>query len=210
MLLERIDELSLERHDFGGSANALLGRASSAGSTGSRRTWSGPRTTRAGRERLDRVRGGGRARVRRGLPRARADAGRGGRPRRRRPDPRCAARGARAAGDGWQRFEHVLVDDAQELDLASATLSRAVAGVAADGRRRPVAGGRERDAAMSSAHVIDARAEPAAARARLLRAASAAARVLVRADGGGRARSRSGAAPTSAPRRSRSPPTSSG
>ena len=25
MLLERIDELSLERHDFGGSANALLG-----------------------------------------------------------------------------------------------------------------------------------------------------------------------------------------
>ena len=33
MLLERIDELSLERHDFGGSANALLG-GSFAGSTG--------------------------------------------------------------------------------------------------------------------------------------------------------------------------------
>ena len=35
MLVERIDELSLQHHDFGGSANALLG-GSCAGSTGSR------------------------------------------------------------------------------------------------------------------------------------------------------------------------------
>ena len=39
-----------------------------------------------------------------------------------------------------QPFQHVLIDDAQELDLGPATLARAVAGRRADRRRRPAGG----------------------------------------------------------------------
>ena len=79
MLLEGIDRLSIERHDFGGSANALLAgfirridrlKAHLVGAEEYAR-WA---------ERLDESGGRGRAGVRRGLSRPRADAGRGGRP----------------------------------------------------------------------------------------------------------------------------------
>ena len=88
---------------------------------------SGPRTTRAGRR-------GWRSRTRRSSASS---------PRSTACTSRCWPRpGARDAGDlirdalrvvrerpaAAQRFEHVLVDDAHDLDLAAATLSRAVAG----------------------------------------------------------------------------------
>ena len=80
MLLERIDRLSIERHDFGGSANALLAgfirridrlKAHLVGAEEYAR-WAG-RGCRTRSPSADRHR----ARVRRGLPRPRADAGRG-------------------------------------------------------------------------------------------------------------------------------------
>ena len=133
-----------------------------------------------------------------------------------------AEAGARDAGDlirdalrvvrdrpgAARRFEHVLVDDAHDLDLASATLTREVGRVAADRGGRPARGvrGREPRRVRGRDH---ARAEPA-------RPAPGAARrhgrggMRVRADGGRGRESRSGDARTSAPRRSRWPPTSSG
>jgi DNA helicase-2/ATP-dependent DNA helicase PcrA len=129
MLLERIDQLPLERHDFGGSANALL-----AGFI----------------RRIDRLKAhlvGAQDYARWAARLAHAES----------PDGEVevefaevygvhermlAEVGARDAGDvvrdalrvvrerpaAAQRFEHVLLDDAHDLDLASATLCRAVAG----------------------------------------------------------------------------------
>ncbi len=130
MLNDRIDELSLERHDFAGSANALLGgfirridrlKAELIGADAYSR-WAaglvdqGVDPSEAGLEREF-------AEVYKTHERMLADAG------------------ARDAGDlvmdalrlvrGHpnisRRFEHVLVDDAQELDLAPATLVREIA-----------------------------------------------------------------------------------
>ena len=123
MLVERIDELSLQQHDFGGNANALLGGfmrkidrckaelidAEQYAAWAASLDPAGP----------DGGTGRTRARVRRGVPRARADARRSGRARRRRPDPRRAATRDASAPASARRFEHVLVDDAQELDLGA-------------------------------------------------------------------------------------------
>ncbi len=131
MLLERIDELSLERHDFGGSANALLGgfirridrlKAELIWSEDYSRWAAG--LADAGAERSDAALAGEFAEVYATHERMLAEVG------------------ARDAGDvmgdalrlvGEQpsvarRFEHLLVDDAQELDLAPATLAVQVGG----------------------------------------------------------------------------------
>ena len=99
MLIERIDELSIRSHDFGGSATALL--------TGFVRKIDRLKAHLIGAEDYARV--GGRlgagaepgearagARVLGGLQRPRADAGRGRRRGRRRPAPRRAADDPRA------------------------------------------------------------------------------------------------------------------
>ena len=171
MLLERIDRLSIERHDFGGSANALLAgfirridrlkahlvgaedyarwaaRLVQAGGTGSDGNGlaggSGPDGDGLA---------GGSGSAGDGLVGGSGSAGDG-----RSADAEVerefaevyrvhekmlADAGARDAGDLIRdalrvvrdrpalarRFEHVLVDDAHDLDLASATLARAVAG----------------------------------------------------------------------------------
>ena len=131
MLSERIDELSLERHDFGGRANALLGgfirridrlKAELIGADAYVR-WAarlvdlGADPSEAGLEREF-------AEVYKTHERMLTEAG------------------ARDAGDVIMdalrlvrgqprlasRFEHILIDDAQELDLAPATLVRELAG----------------------------------------------------------------------------------
>ncbi len=132
MMLEGIDRLSLERHDFGGSAKALLAgfirridrlKAHLVGVEDYAR-WAA---------RLDQT--------------SAADLGEAGIEQEfaevyRVHEQLLAEAGARDAGDlirdavrvvhdrpsAAQRFEHVLVDDAHDLDLASATLARAVAG----------------------------------------------------------------------------------
>ncbi|MBV8220608.1 MAG: ATP-dependent helicase, partial [Solirubrobacterales bacterium] len=125
MLLERIDRLSIERHDFEGSANALL-----AGFV----------------RRIDRLKAHlvGAEDYRRWaarLPESDADIEREFAEVYRVHEQMLAEAGARDAGDLIRdalrlvrdrpgtvgRFEHVLVDDAHDLDLASATLTRAVA-----------------------------------------------------------------------------------
>ncbi len=133
MLLGRIDRLSIERHDFGGSANALLAgfirridrlKAHLVGAEDYAR-WAA---------RLVQVDGDGRS--------ADAEIEREFAEVYRVHEQMLADAGARDAGDlirdalrlvrdrpaVAQRFEHVLVDDAHDLDLASATLTRAVAG----------------------------------------------------------------------------------
>ena len=132
MMLEGIDRLSLERHDFGGSAKALLAgfirridrlKAHLVGVEDYAR-WAA---------RLDQT--------------SAADLGEAGIEQEfaevyRVHEQLLAEAGARDAGDlirdavrvvhdrpsAAHRFEHVLVDDAHDLDLASATLARAVAG----------------------------------------------------------------------------------
>ena len=157
MLLERIDRLSIERHDFGGSANALL-----AGFI----------------RRIDRLKAhlvGAEDYARWAARLADADgAGSNGDGQfadaeierefaevYRVHEQMLAEVGARDAGDlirdalrvtrerpaVARRFEHVLVDDAHDLDLASSTLIRAVAGsrltAAADPARTSVGVRRE-------------------------------------------------------------------
>jgi DNA helicase II / ATP-dependent DNA helicase PcrA len=117
MLLERIDELSLAHHDFGGNVNALLG---------------------AFIRRIDRLK----AEL---IHVEEYSSWAASAPDRREPEfaevyrtheRMLADAGARDVGDlvrdalrlAERRFEHVLVDDAQELDLAPARLIRAVAG----------------------------------------------------------------------------------
>jgi DNA helicase-2/ATP-dependent DNA helicase PcrA len=124
MLIERIDELSIRHHDFGGSATALVGgfvrkidrlKAELIGA-GEYAEWA------AGADPVEQEF----AQVYRTHERMLAETG------------------ARAAGDLLRdalrliegrpsvavRFEHVLVDDGQELDLAAARLARALAGEA--------------------------------------------------------------------------------
>jgi DNA helicase-2/ATP-dependent DNA helicase PcrA len=131
MLRERIDELPLERHDFGGSANALLGgfirridrlKAELIGAEDFARWASGPPDSGADPSEA-------------ALEREFAEAYR--------THERMLAQAcARDAGDLMRdalrlvterpaigtRFEHLLLDDAQELDLAAAELARAVGG----------------------------------------------------------------------------------
>jgi DNA helicase II / ATP-dependent DNA helicase PcrA len=141
MLLEGIDRLSLERHDFGGSAHALLAgfirridrlKAHLVGAEEYAR-WAS-RLAEAGSDG-----DGGDAAVEQEFAEVY-----------RVHEQLLADAGARDAGDlirdalkvlrnrdgAARRFEHVLVDDAHDFDLASATLARAVAGsrltVAAD------------------------------------------------------------------------------
>jgi DNA helicase-2/ATP-dependent DNA helicase PcrA len=130
MLLERIDEMSLERHDFGGSANALIGgfirridrlKAASIGAEDYAR-WAArlERSAAASEAALEREF----AEVYRTHERMLAevegrDAG---------DLLRDAIRTVQARPPLARRFDHVLLDDAQELDLAAATLVREVAG----------------------------------------------------------------------------------
>ena len=141
MLLERIDELSLQHHDFGGSAERAARRL---------RAPDRPAQGRADRRRgLRRVGGRGLG----GDPSQAASSASS--PRSTGRTSGCSPRrGARDAGDlirdalrcvreqpgVARRFEHVLIDDAQELDLAAASLAREVGGAGPDGGRRPVAG----------------------------------------------------------------------
>ena len=125
MLLERIDQLSIERHDFGGSANALL-----AGFI-----------RRIDRLKAHLVGAEDYAHWARRLTESEAEVEREFAEVYRVHEQMLAEAGARDAGDlirdalrvvrerpaTVERFEHVLVDDAHDLDLASATLSRAVA-----------------------------------------------------------------------------------
>ncbi|HYB26565.1 MAG TPA: ATP-dependent DNA helicase [Solirubrobacteraceae bacterium] len=164
MLLERIDRLSIERHDFGGSANALLAgfirridrlKAHLVGAEEYAR-WaarlvesdseSGPdggdpgveqefaEVYRVHEDMLTEV--GGR------------DAG---------DLVRDALRLVRDRPSIARRFEHVLVDDGHDFDLAAATLSRALAGsrltVAAD-PARPAVGSPLLDFPGDSAEVL--------------------------------------------------------
>jgi DNA helicase-2/ATP-dependent DNA helicase PcrA len=142
MLLEGIGRLSLERHDFGGSAHALLAgfirridrlKAHLVGAEEYAR-WA----SRLARSDSD------------GADAADADVEQEFAEVYRVHEQLLAEAGARDAGDlirdalrvvrerpaMGRRFEHVLVDDAHDFDLASATLARAVAGsrvtVAAD------------------------------------------------------------------------------
>jgi DNA helicase-2/ATP-dependent DNA helicase PcrA len=131
MLLERIDELSLREHDFGGSANALLGGfvrridrlkaeligaedyAAWAGGLGE----SGGDPERAALEREF-------AEVYRTHERMLAEA-----QARDRGDVLLEAlRLVRERPRTAKRFVHMLVDDAQELDLAPTSLARALGG----------------------------------------------------------------------------------
>ncbi len=131
MLSERIDELSLERHDFGGSANTLLGGF----------------IRRIDRLKAELIGADAYARWAARLADLGADPSEAGLEREfaevyRTHEWMLAEAGARDAGDVIMdalrlvrghprlasRFEHVLVDDAQELDLAPATLIHELAG----------------------------------------------------------------------------------
>ena len=117
MLVERIDELSLAHHDFGGRPNALLGGL---------RPPDRPAQGRAGQRR--RVRALGRRR----WPRMRREAALRARVRRRSTAPTsgcCAEAGARDDGD--------LIADASALRRASSRELRAARFDARAGRRRP-------------------------------------------------------------------------
>ncbi|HWC85438.1 MAG TPA: ATP-dependent DNA helicase [Solirubrobacteraceae bacterium] len=126
LLLERIDELALRRHDFGGSPSALLGGfvrridrlkaelvdaedyaawAAGLGDDGAALEREFAEVYRAHERMLTEVG----ARDAGGLIRE-------------------ALRLARERPEVGARFRHVLVDDAQELDLAPARLARALAG----------------------------------------------------------------------------------
>ena len=127
MLRERIDELSLQQHDFGGNANALLGsfirtidrlKAELIGAE-EYADWAAslddPARAPLEQEFAD---------VYRAHERMLAESGA-------RDDGdlvREALRLARERPGGAGRFEHLLADDVQELDLAAASLLRAVAG----------------------------------------------------------------------------------
>ena len=133
MLIERIDELSVQHHDFGGRVNALFG-------TFVRRidrckgelidaeayaAWAARIGADGGEAALEQEF----AEVYRAHERMLADAG-----ARDEGDLMCDA--LRAATDHpaiGRRFTHVLVDDAQELELVAGRLACAVAGPSADG-----------------------------------------------------------------------------
>ncbi len=117
MLLERIDELSLANHDFGGNVNALLGgfvrridrlKAELIGAE-DHAAWAASVADAQEQEFAE---------VYRTHERMLAEASA--------RDGGNIVRDALRIAD--RRFEHVLIDDAQELDLAPARLARAVAG----------------------------------------------------------------------------------
>jgi DNA helicase II / ATP-dependent DNA helicase PcrA len=131
MLVERIDELSLQHHDFGGSANALLGsfvrridrlKAELIGAE-DYAAWAASLAelgTDVGEVELELEF----AQVYRAHERLLAQDGV-------RDDGdlvRDALRLAREQPGIGRRFDHLLLDDAQELDLAPASLARAVGG----------------------------------------------------------------------------------
>jgi DNA helicase II / ATP-dependent DNA helicase PcrA len=127
MLLERIDELSLRSHDFGGNVNALLGgfvrridrlKAELIGAEDYAAWAAGlPDSGNAALEREF-------AEIYRTHERMLADAGAS--------DAgdlvRDALRIARERVEGLPRVAHLLIDDAQELDLGPARLARTVGG----------------------------------------------------------------------------------
>ncbi len=170
MLLERIDQLSLERHDFGGSANALL--------AGFIRRIDRLKANLVGAE--DYARWAAR------LAESEAEVGREFAEVYRVHERMLAEAGARDAGDlirdalrvvrerpaAAQRFEHVLIDDAHDLDLASATLGREVAGSRLTAAADPSHSGRGTPR-EEFAHVITLEQSLRLPR-RVLRAASAA------------------------------------
>lgn len=100
-----------------------------------------------------------------------------------------------------QRFAHVLVDDAHDLDLASATLARAVAGarltMSAD-PVRPFRGSPLRSSGAGQARALVLKASLRVPH-RVMRAAGAIVSIDCQPTGG-RVRSPSGAVPTSGPR----------
>jgi DNA helicase-2/ATP-dependent DNA helicase PcrA len=133
LLVERIDELSLQRHDFGGNANALLGgfvrridrlKAELIGPEDYAR-WAAqldgadgdPSEAAVAQEFAEVYRSHERILAEVGA----RDAG---------DLIRDALRRVREQPAVAKRFEHVLIDDAQELDLAPATLAQEVAGAA--------------------------------------------------------------------------------
>ncbi len=139
MLAERIDELSLAHHDFGGRAGALLGRfigridrlKAELISAEQYAKWalSLPEDGAGAREREF-------AEIYRAHERMLAEAGT-------RDDGdllRLALRLAVTQPQLGRPFDHVLIDDAQDLDLAPATLARAVAGSALTVAGDPLAG----------------------------------------------------------------------
>jgi DNA helicase-2/ATP-dependent DNA helicase PcrA len=132
MLAERIDELSLQHHDFGGNAGALLGRfisridrlkAELIGAQDYAR-WAGSLEGRPHQPATDAALEGEFAEVFCAHDRILRQSGA--------CDDgdliRLAIRLVAARPSVRQPFEHVLVDDAQELDLGPATLVRALAG----------------------------------------------------------------------------------
>jgi DNA helicase II / ATP-dependent DNA helicase PcrA len=171
MLLERIDQLSIERHDFGGSANALL--------AGFIRRIDRLKAHLVGAEEY--------ARWAERLTASEAEVEREFAEVYRVHEQILAEAGARDAGDlirdalrvvrerppAAERFEHVLLDDAHDLDLASATLSRQVAGTRLTAAADPSRGGRG-VSREGFAHVITLEQSLRLPR-RVLRAASAAA-----------------------------------
>jgi DNA helicase-2/ATP-dependent DNA helicase PcrA len=139
MLAERIDELSLAHHDFGGRAGALLGRfigridrlKAELISAEQYANWalSLPAGGAAAREREF-------AEIYRAHERMLAEAG----TRDSGDVLRLALRLTVTQPQVGRPFDHVLIDDAQELDLAAATLARAVAGSALTVAGDPLAG----------------------------------------------------------------------
>ena len=164
-------------------------------------------------------------------------------PRSTRPTSGCWPRRARSTPATWSwarcgvppsgavaaaGFDHLLIDDAQELDLAAARLALAVGGAGSDRGRRPDAGAaavpRRRRGARCRQFEQRGRGGDRGSTGASLPSRVLARGVLPRSAVLGRwfalvglvgasepaARSSSGAAPTSAPRPSRSRPTSSG
>jgi DNA helicase-2/ATP-dependent DNA helicase PcrA len=123
MLAERIDELPLQHHDFGGNAGALLGSVVrridrlKAELIGAEQfaTWAQNQESLREREFAEIFHAHNRMLREQGT----CDAG---------DLMRLALRLIADNPASRQPFEHVLIDDAQELDLAPATLARAVAG----------------------------------------------------------------------------------
>jgi DNA helicase-2/ATP-dependent DNA helicase PcrA len=123
MLAERIDELPLQHHDFGGNAGALLGgvirridrlKAELIGAE-QFASWAQTQESLREREFAEIFHAHNRMLREQGT----CDAG---------DLMRLALRLIADHPASRQPFEHVLIDDAQELDLAPATLVRAVAG----------------------------------------------------------------------------------
>ena len=132
MLIERIDELTVQHHDFGGRVNALVGAfvrridrcKAELIDAEAYAAWAAGLDDGDGTGPLEQEF----AEVYRAHERMLADAGA-------RDEGDLMRDALRAAADHpaiAQRFTHVLVDDAQELELVAARLACAVAGPAAD------------------------------------------------------------------------------